>query len=99
MPRDKVTLNNTIFVPVIGEYLINIYKILINIKVIDIIIAIFFNGPITIKGTKYTYFIKYEIIIILFKFIINIGNYKAEVISPKINNIIINNVIFETAFL
>jgi len=49
------------------------------------------------KGAKYTYFIKYKIIIVIFKFIINISNYKAEVIGPKINNIIINNVIFETA--
>jgi hypothetical protein len=64
----------------------------------DIIVVIFFNGPITIKGAKYTYFIKYEIIVIIFKFIINIGNYKAEVIGPKINNITINNIIFETAF-
>ncbi len=33
----------------------------------------------------------------MFKFIINIGNYKAEAIGPKINNITINNIIFETA--
>ncbi len=49
------------------------------------------------KGAKYTYFNKYEIIIVIFKFIINIGNYKAEVIGLEINSIIINNVIFETA--
>ncbi len=63
----------------------------------DIIIVIFFNGPITIKGAKYTYFIKYKIIVTIFKFIIDIGNYKAEVINSKINNIIINNIVFETA--
>jgi len=27
------------------------------------------------------------------------GNYKAEIIGPKINNITINNIIFETALL
>jgi len=64
----------------------------------DTVIAIFFNGSIVIKGAKYTYFIKYKIVVAILKFIINIGNYKAEVISPKINNITINNVIFETAF-
>jgi len=63
----------------------------------DTVVIIFFNGPITTKGAKYTYFIKYEIVVVIFKFIINIGNYKAEAISPKINNIIINNIIFETA--
>jgi len=63
----------------------------------DIIIVIFFNEPITTKDTKYNYFIKYEIVVVIFKFIINIVNYKAEVISLKINNIIINNIIFETA--
>jgi len=63
----------------------------------DIIIAIFFNGPITTKDTKYIYFIRYEIVVVIFKFIVNINNYKAEAISPKINNIIINNIIFETA--
>jgi hypothetical protein len=62
-----------------------------------IIVAILFNGFITTKDTKYAYFIRYEIIIVIFKFIINIGNYKTEAINPKINNIIINNVIFETA--
>jgi hypothetical protein len=36
-------------------------------------------------------------IIAIFRFIINIGNYKAEVIGPKINNITINNIVFETA--
>jgi hypothetical protein len=61
------------------------------------VVAIFFNGPITTKGAKYTYFIKYKIIVFIFKFIINIGNYKAEAMSPKINNITINNIIFETA--
>jgi len=63
----------------------------------NIVVTILFNGPIAIKGTKYTYFIKYEIIVVIFKLIVNIGNYKAEVINSKINNIIINNVIFETA--
>ncbi len=63
----------------------------------DIVVVIFFNGLIATKGAKYTYFIKYEIVVAIFKFIVNIGNYKAEAISPKINNIIINNVIFETA--
>ncbi len=64
----------------------------------DIIVAIFFNRPIVIKGAKYTYFIRYKIIIIISKFIININNYKAEAIRPEINNIIINNIVFETAF-
>jgi len=63
----------------------------------NIIVAIFFSGPITIKGAKYTYFIKYKVVVVIFKFIINISNYKAEAIGPKINNIIINNIIFETA--
>ncbi len=63
----------------------------------DTVVAIFFNGPIATKGVKYVYFIRYKIVVVIFKFIVNIGNYKAEVISPKINNIIINNVIFETA--
>jgi len=63
----------------------------------NIIVIIFFNGPITTKDTKYTYFIKYEIVVVIFKFIINIGNYKAEAIGPKINIIIINNIIFKTA--
>ncbi len=63
----------------------------------NIIIVIFFNGPITTKGVKYTYFIKYKIVVVVFKFIVNISNYKAEVIGLKINNIIINNIIFETA--
>jgi len=57
----------------------------------DIIIVIFFSGLIATKGIKYTYFIKYKIKIAIFKFIINISNYKAEAISPIIN------VIFETA--
>ncbi len=64
----------------------------------DTVVAILFYGPITIKGAKYAYFIRYKIVIIIFKFIINIGNYKAEVINLKINIIIINNIIFETAF-
>ncbi len=63
------------------------------------IVVIFFYKFIVIKGAKYAYFIRYKIIITIFKFIINISNYKAEVINPKINNIIINNIIFETAFL
>ncbi len=36
-------------------------------------------------------------IVVIFKFIININNYKAEAINPKINNITINNIIFKTA--
>jgi len=64
----------------------------------NIIVIIFFYGPIATKGAKYTYFIKYKIVVTIFKFIINIGSYKAEAISPKINNIIMNNIIFETAF-
>jgi len=63
----------------------------------DIIVVIFFNGFITTKDTKYTYFIRYEIVVAILEFIVNIGNYKAEVIGLKINNIIINNIIFETA--
>ncbi len=63
----------------------------------NIIVIIFFSGPIATKGAKYIYFIRYEIVVAIFKFIVNIGNYKAEVIGPKINNIIINNIIFETA--
>ncbi len=58
----------------------------------NIIVIIFFNGPIVTKDTKYTYFIRYKIIVVIFKFIVNISNYKAEAIGPKINNII-----FETA--
>jgi len=61
------------------------------------IVIIFFNGPITMKGAKYIYFIRYKVVVIIFKFIVNIGNYKAEVIGLKINNITINNVVFETA--
>ncbi len=61
------------------------------------VVAIFFSGPITTKGVKYAYFIKYKVIVTILKFIVNIGNYKAEAISPKINNITINNVVFETA--
>ena len=83
--------------PVIGEYLINIYRILIGIKVINIVVIIFFSGPITTKDIKYIDFIKYKIIVAILKLIININNYKAEAIGPKINNIIINNIIFETA--
>jgi len=63
----------------------------------DTIVVIFFYRFIVIKGAKYTYFIKYKIIITIFELIINISNYKAEVIGPKINNIIMNNIIFETA--
>ncbi len=62
----------------------------------DIVVAIFFNGFIAAKGAKYIYFIKYKVIVIILKFIVNINNYKAEAIGPKINNITINNVIFET---
>jgi len=65
----------------------------------NIIIIIFFSGLIAIKGAKYTYFIRYKIVVVIFKLIINIGNYKTEVIGPKINNIIMNNIIFETALL
>jgi hypothetical protein len=65
----------------------------------DIVVAIFFNGPIATKGAKYAYFIKYKVVVVIFKFIINIDNYKAEAIGPKINNITINNIIFETALL
>jgi len=82
---------------IIGERLISIYRILISIKVINMIIAIFFNKPITRKGAKYAYFIRYKIIVVIFKFIINISNYKAEAIGPKINDITINNIIFEIA--
>jgi len=63
----------------------------------DTVVVIFFNGPIATKGAKYTYFIRYKIVVAILKFIINISNYKAEVIGPKINNIIINNIVFETA--
>ncbi len=63
----------------------------------NIVVAIFFYGLIATKGAKYTYFIRYKIIVTTFKLIINISNYKAEAISPKINNITINNAIFETA--
>jgi len=63
----------------------------------DIVIIIFFNEPIAAKGTKYIYFIRYKIVVIILEFIINISNYKAEVIGPKINDIIINNIVFETA--
>jgi len=63
----------------------------------DIIVAIFFNGFIITKGAKYTDFIKYKIVVAIFKLIININNYKAEAINPKINNITINNIVFETA--
>jgi len=62
----------------------------------DTVVVIFFNEPITTKGAKYVYFIKYKVVVVIFKFIVNIGNYKAEVIGPKINNITINNVVFET---
>jgi len=61
------------------------------------VVAIFFNGLITTKGVKYAYFIRYKVVVVILKLIVNIGNYKAEVISPKINNITINNVVFETA--
>jgi len=44
----------------------------------NIVIAIFFNGPITTKGAKYTYFIKYKVVVAIFKFIVNINNYKAK---------------------
>jgi len=63
----------------------------------DIVVVIFFNGLIATKSVKYIYFIKYKVVVAIFKFIINIGNYKAEVIGPKINDITINNVVFETA--
>jgi len=63
----------------------------------DTVIIIFFNKSITTKGAKYTYFIKYKVIIVIFKLIINISNYKAEAIGPKINDITINNIVFETA--
>ncbi len=63
----------------------------------NILVIIFFYELIVIKGARYAYFIRYKILVAIFKFIINIGNYKAEVISPKINNIIINNFIFKTA--
>jgi len=63
----------------------------------DTVVVIFFNGPIATKGAKYTYFIKYKVIVTIFKFIININNYKAEAIGPKINDITINNIVFETA--
>ncbi len=56
------------------------------------VVIIFFNGPIITKGAKFTYFIGYKIVVVIFKFIINIGNYKAEAINSKINNIIINNI-------
>ncbi len=58
----------------------------------DIIVVIFFSGPIATKDARYTYFIRYKIVVTIFEFIVNIGNYKADVISLKINNII-----FETA--
>jgi len=63
----------------------------------NIIVVIFFSGPIIIKGAKYIYFIRYKIVVTIFKFIVNINNYKAEAIGPKINNITINNIVFETA--
>jgi hypothetical protein len=63
----------------------------------DTVVIIFFNKLIAMKGAKYTYFIKYKVVVVIFKFIVNINNYKAEVIGPKINNITINNVVFETA--
>jgi hypothetical protein len=47
----------------------------------NIVVIIFFYEPIVIKGARYIYFIKYEIIVVIFKFI---GNYKAEVINSKI---------------
>jgi hypothetical protein len=63
----------------------------------DTVVVIFLNGSITTQGAKYTYFIKYKIIVAIFKLIINISNYKAEIIGPKINNITINNIVFKTA--
>jgi hypothetical protein len=63
----------------------------------DTVVAIFFNKLIITKGAKYTYFIRYKVVVAILKFIININNYKAEAINPKINNITINNIIFETA--
>ncbi len=64
----------------------------------DTVVVIFFNGFIATKGAKYIYFIRYKVIVVIFKLIVNIGNYKAEVIGLKINNITINNIVFETAF-
>jgi hypothetical protein len=61
------------------------------------IVIIFFYKLIATKDAKYIYFIKYKIIVVIFKFNINIGNYKTEVINLKINSIIINHIIFETA--
>jgi len=40
-------------------------------KIMNIIVVAIF-GPIVTKGAKYTYFIKYEIIVTIFKLIINI---------------------------
>jgi len=94
---DKVALDDIIFIPVVSERPISIYKILIGIEVMNTVVIIFFSGSIAMKGAKYIYFIRYKVVVVIFKFIINIGNYKAEVINPKINNITINNVIFETA--
>jgi len=63
----------------------------------DTVVAIFFGGPIAAERAKDAYFIRYEIVVAVLKPIIDIGNYKAEAIGPEINDIAVNNVVFETA--
>ncbi len=60
---------------------VNIYKIFIGIKVINLIIFIFLNTFIVTEYTEDVYFIKNKIIIAIFIFIINKYNYKTEMIG------------------
>jgi len=55
----------------------------------DTVVAIFFSGPIAAERAKDALFIRYEIVVAILKPIIDIGDYKAEAIGPKINNIAI----------
>ncbi len=64
-----------------GEYPINIYKILIYIEVINLIVFIFLKVLITTEGANNTYFIRDKIIIFIFIFIVNEYNYKTEIID------------------
>jgi len=79
--KDKVTLNNTIFEIIINKLVINIYKIFINIKLINFIVSVFLNTFIITEYTEDIYFIKDKVVITIFIFIINKYNYKTEIIG------------------
>jgi hypothetical protein len=63
----------------------------------DSIVSVFLSAFIITEYTEDTYFIRDKVVITIFIFIVNKYNYETETIGSKVNNIVINNIIFKSS--